>query len=45
MNRTVETNLLAIITGLTAAPGCCKDSAAGCSWADAALKKEVPYAG
>lgn len=45
MNRTVETNLLAIITGLTAAPGCCKDSTAGCSCADATLKKEVPDAG
>jgi hypothetical protein len=44
MNRTVETNLLAIITGLTAGPRCCQDAAAGCGCVDATIKKEEPDA-
>lgn len=45
MNRTVETNLLAIINDLTAGPRCCQDSAAGCGCVDPTLNKEVPDAG
>ncbi len=45
MNRTVETNLLAIITGLTAETRCCQDSAARCGCAGATITKEVPDVG
>ena len=44
MNRTVETNLLAIITGLTAEPPC-QGSAAGCGCAGATITKEAPDVG
>jgi len=45
MNRTVETNLLAIITGLTAEPSCCQKSAAGCGCAGATTTTELPDVG
>ena len=45
MNRTVETNLLAIITGLNADTSCCQGAAAQCACTGAATTKEVPDAG
>jgi len=41
MNRTVETNLLAIITGLSDDKPCCQRSVAGCACAGATITKEV----
>lgn len=45
MNRTVETNLLAIITGLTTNPSCCQDPGTGCGCGEATTNREVPDAG
>ena len=45
MNRTVETNLLAIITGLSAETSCCQGPSARCACADGTSTKEVPNAG
>ncbi len=45
MNRTVETNLLAIITGLTDDKPCCHGSAARCACAGATINTEVPDVG
>jgi hypothetical protein len=45
MNRTVETNLLAIITGLTAEKPCCQGSTARCACAGATINEKVPDVG
>ena len=45
MNRTVEKNLLAIITGLSTPTSCCQGSTAGCACADGTGTKEVHDAG
>jgi hypothetical protein len=45
MNRTIETNLLAIITGLSDDKPCCQRSDAGCACTGATITKEVPDVG
>jgi hypothetical protein len=45
MNRTVERNLLAIITGLSTQTSCCQGSSARCACADGTSTKEVHDAG
>lgn len=45
MNRSVESNLLAIISGLNAEPPCCQGAGDGCGCARSTVTKEAPDAG